>query len=102
MNNSNNDFYFLRFSSKKCLDSDGNQLIFAVKKGTDSPLFWKVTVRIACVKINSNSKQIVNYKLLNLKQFLQVFKTFETHLQVMLSSEKQRVRYILCFIIIYI
>ena len=33
------------------LDTNGKQLVFAVKKGTDSSFLWKATVRIACVKI---------------------------------------------------
>jgi Zinc finger, C3HC4 type (RING finger) len=78
-------FTFLR--SRKCLDSNGRQLVFAVKKGSDSTVLWKGTVRVACVKIDPATRKIDNFKLLNLKQFLQVFKTFEQHLQAMDISE---------------
>lgn len=78
--------------SRKCLDSSGKQLVFAVKKGTDATMLWKATVQIACVKVDPESKQIESYKFLSLKQFLRVFKTFQSHLQVMVSSEKQQVR----------
>lgn len=78
--------------SQKCLDSSGKQLVFAVKKGTDATMLWKATVQIACVKVDPESKQIESYKFLSLKQFLRVFKTFQSHLQVMVSSEKQQVR----------
>ncbi|XP_037030561.1 RING finger protein 141-like [Bradysia coprophila] len=76
--------------SRKCLDSSGKQLVFAVKKGTDATMLWKATVQIACVKVDPESRQIESYKFLNLKQFLRVFKTFQSHLQVMISSEKQQ------------
>lgn len=78
-------------SSRKCIDSGGKQLVFAVKKGTDSTLVWKATVRIACVKVDPGSRQIDSYKLINLKQFLRVFQTFQSHLDAMITSENQRV-----------
>ena len=39
-------YYFSHF-----LDANGKQLVFAVKKGTDSTALWKGTVRVACVKV---------------------------------------------------
>ncbi|XP_068220727.1 RING finger protein 141-like isoform X2 [Palaemon carinicauda] len=55
-------------------DSDGHVLVFAVKKGTDSTIFWKATVRIACVKLNTVTNKVLSYRLLNIRQFLQVFR----------------------------
>ncbi|XP_055371120.1 RING finger protein 141-like [Condylostylus longicornis] len=79
--------------SRKCLDTNGKQLIFLIKKGTDTSMFWKATVRIACIKVDPSTRKIENYKFLNLKQFLCVFKTFQSHLESLLSSEEnQRVR----------
>uniref|UniRef100_A0A1Q3FF61 RING finger protein 141 n=1 Tax=Culex tarsalis TaxID=7177 RepID=A0A1Q3FF61_CULTA len=78
--------------SRKCLDPSGKQLVFAVKRGTDSSVLWKGTVRIACVKIDPSTKKIECYKLLNLKQFLQVFRTFQTNLHAMVTVETQRIR----------
>lgn len=78
--------------SRKCLDPNGKQLVFAVKKGTDSSVLWKGTVRIACVKVDPVSKKVECYKLLNLKQFLQVFRTFQTNLHAMVTVETQRIR----------
>lgn len=77
--------------STKCIDRNGNQLIFAIKKGSDCSLLWKATVRIATVRVDSTTRKIQSYRLLNLKEFLCVSKTFESHLQAMLSSEKQSV-----------
>jgi hypothetical protein len=64
-------------------------LIFAVKKGTDSTVFWKATVQIACVKIDSSTQKVSTYRLLNLYEFLKVFKT----LKCQSSAEEQSRRY---------
>uniref|UniRef100_A0A1I8MBI1 RING finger protein 141 n=1 Tax=Musca domestica TaxID=7370 RepID=A0A1I8MBI1_MUSDO len=73
--------------SRKCIDPNGKQLVFLVKNGTDTSLLWKATVKIACVKVNPETRQIDSYKFLNLKQFLCVFKTFQAHLE---SLEQRR------------
>jgi len=66
--------------SKLCMDSNGKQLVFAVKKGTDSTLLWKGTVRIACVKLDPVTKKVDTYRLLNLGEFLRVFNTLQCQL----------------------
>lgn len=73
--------------SRKCIDSSHHQLVFALKKGTDTTIFWKATVRIACVKVQLQPRRIEQYRLLNLKQFLSVFRTFEMHLNALIRSE---------------
>lgn len=78
--------------SRKCLDPSGKRLLFLIKNGTDSSLLWKATVKIACVKVDPDTRKIDQYKLLNLKQFLCVFNTFQSHLQSLGCSEKQRER----------
>lgn len=78
--------------SRNCLDPSGKQLVFLIKNGTDTSLLWKATVKIACVKVNPVTREIDQYKLLNLKQFLCVFKTFQSHLQTLVSSEQQNER----------
>lgn len=72
-----------------------------MKKGTDTSMLWKATVRIACVKVNPTTRQIESHKLLNLKQFLCVFRTFQANLQSLISSEKKKVSTfkIICLII---
>uniref|UniRef100_A0A182SC76 RING finger protein 141 n=1 Tax=Anopheles maculatus TaxID=74869 RepID=A0A182SC76_9DIPT len=77
--------------SRKCLDPNGKQLVFAVKKGSDNSILWKRTVRIACVKIDPETKKIDCFKLLTLQQFLQVFRTFQTNLHAMVTVESQRI-----------
>jgi Zinc finger, C3HC4 type (RING finger) len=64
--------------------------VFAVKKGSDSTVLWKGTVRVACVKIDPTTRKIDSFKLLNLKSFLQVVKTYEQHLQAMDISELKK------------
>ena len=49
--------------SSHFLDSNGKQLVFAVKKGSDTTLLWKATVRVACVKIDINSKNIESHQV---------------------------------------
>lgn len=55
-------------------DDDGRVLVFAVKKGTDSSIFWKATVRIACVKYHTKTRATESHRLLTIRQFLQVFR----------------------------
>lgn len=63
--------------SLRCMDSDGKQLLFAVKMGSDSSVLWKATVRIACVKYDPKSKETQCCRLLNLGEFLKIFKTIK-------------------------
>ena len=35
-------------------------------------------IQVACVKIDANTKEVDSYKLLTLKQFLQVFRGIQT------------------------
>lgn len=77
--------------SRKCIDPNGKQLVFLVKRGTDTSLLWKAMVKIACIKVDPSTRKIESYKFLNLKQFLCVFRTFQSHLESLMSSEKQLV-----------
>ncbi|XP_074037521.1 RING finger protein 141 [Leptinotarsa decemlineata] len=70
----------LNLLTKKCLDSDGNQLVFAVKRDSDSTIFWKATVQIACVKIDPVTQKVGTFRLLSLSEFLKVFKTLKCQL----------------------
>lgn len=54
------------------MDADGKVMVFAVKKGSDSTILWRGTVRIACIKIDMSTNKIDTYRLLNLGQFLKV------------------------------
>ncbi|KAG5875468.1 hypothetical protein JTB14_016235 [Gonioctena quinquepunctata] len=77
----------LNLLTKKCLDSDGNQLVFAVKRDSDSTIFWKATVQIACVKIDPISQKVGTFRLLTLSEFLKVFKTLKCQVLAAQHSE---------------
>jgi len=70
-------------------------MVFAVKKGTDSTLFWKATVRVACVKLDANSKQVDSYRCYNLKQYLRVYNSLKAQTAAVtgfdLKTEKESV-----------
>lgn len=77
--------------SRKCIDKDGNQLVFAIRKGSDQfQMFWKATIRIACVSINPTSRKISSIKMINLKQFLHIFNTMVTNLEAIEALEERQ------------
>ncbi|XP_070502580.1 RING finger protein 141-like [Chironomus tepperi] len=77
--------------SRKCIDKDGNQLVFAINKGSDQFHFlWKATIKIACVSINPESRAISNIKMINLKQFLHIFNTMVTNLEAIEAIEERQ------------
>uniref|UniRef100_A0A8D8ZYH9 RING finger protein 141 n=1 Tax=Cacopsylla melanoneura TaxID=428564 RepID=A0A8D8ZYH9_9HEMI len=68
--------------SQQCMDADGNQVLFAIKKGTDSTVFWKGTIRIAVIRKNIHSSALETSKLLNLSQFLKIVKTLDDMIKI--------------------
>lgn len=72
--------------SSRFLDSNGKNLAFAVKKGSDSTPFWKGTVRVACVKLDSETRAVDSCRLLNLKQFLAVYKSVHSQADALQSQ----------------
>ncbi|XP_022247368.1 RING finger protein 141-like [Limulus polyphemus] len=60
-------------------DKSGKKLVFLVKKRSDASIFWKSTVRIACVRVITSSGNIETYRLMDLKEFLQVYKMVTYH-----------------------
>jgi len=65
------------------LDANGKRLVFAVKKGTDTTALWKGTVRVACLKVDAESKSVDSLRLLNLKQFLAVHRSIQSQTSVL-------------------
>ncbi|XP_071452891.1 RING finger protein 141-like isoform X2 [Hetaerina americana] len=78
----------LNLLSDQCIDSNGKKLVFAIKKGTDSTLLWKGTVRIACVKMDASTKKVESYRLLTLSQFLRVFRTLKCQIEACWQSSQ--------------
>lgn len=68
--------------SQQCMDADGNQVLFAIKKGTDSTVFWRGTIRIAVIRKNIESSALETSKLLNLSQFLKIVKTLDDMIKI--------------------
>lgn len=77
--------------SRKCIDKDGNQLVFAISKGSDKiQCLWKATIRVACVSINPETRKISNIKMISLKQFLHIFNTMVTNLEAIEAIEERQ------------
>ena len=72
------------------LDANGKQLVFAVKKGTDASFLWKATVRIACVKLDAESKNIDSYRCLNLKQYMRVYNSLKAQSAAVKDGFKEK------------
>ncbi|KAK1161698.1 RING finger protein 141 [Acipenser oxyrinchus oxyrinchus] len=49
-------------------------LLFEVQTGSDSTALWKVAVRIVCTKINKATGTIESSRIMNLYQFIQLYK----------------------------
>jgi len=73
--------------SQHFLDDNGKVLVFAVKKGTDSTSFWKGSVRVACCKVDAETKAADSLRLLNLKEFLSVHKSIQAQASILLSEQ---------------
>ena len=77
--------------SRKCIDKDGNQLVFAISKGSDQiQWLWKATVKIAAVSINPCSRKINSIKVINLRQFMHIFNTMVTNIKAIQDIEERQ------------
>jgi hypothetical protein len=77
--------------SRKCIDSEGRQLVFAISKGSDQiQWLWKATIKISCVSINPTTRKISSIKVINLKQFLHIFNTMVTNLEAIEAIEERQ------------
>ncbi|XP_006873069.1 PREDICTED: RING finger protein 141 [Chrysochloris asiatica] len=53
-------------------------LLFEVQPGSDSSALWKVVVRVVCTKINKSSGIVEASRIMNLYQFIQLYKDITT------------------------
>ncbi|XP_072291060.1 RING finger protein 141 isoform X2 [Eucyclogobius newberryi] len=49
-------------------------LLFEVEPGSDASALWKVAVRVVCTKINKESAAVEASRIMNLYQFIQLYK----------------------------
>ncbi|KAL1509292.1 hypothetical protein ABEB36_004054 [Hypothenemus hampei] len=75
--------------AEKCLDSKGYQLIFVVKKDSDTTIFWKATVKILCIKIDSQNQKDSTFRILSLSQFLKAFNTIKCQIAAVEQSKNK-------------
>ncbi|XP_066438601.1 RING finger protein 141 [Eleutherodactylus coqui] len=54
-------------------------LLFEVQPGSDSSALWKVAVRILCTKINKTSGIVEVSRIMNLYQFIHLYKEITSH-----------------------
>ncbi|KAG8534980.1 hypothetical protein GDO81_029776, partial [Engystomops pustulosus] len=54
-------------------------LLFEVQPGSDSSALWKVVVRVLCTKINKTSGIVEVSRIMNLYQFIQLYKEITSH-----------------------
>uniref|UniRef100_A0A8I4A231 RING finger protein 141 n=1 Tax=Callithrix jacchus TaxID=9483 RepID=A0A8I4A231_CALJA len=58
----------------KVASGQEKHLLFEVQPGSDSSAFWKVVVRVVCTKINKSSGIVEASRIMNLYQFIQLYK----------------------------
>lgn len=62
-------------------------LLFEVKPGSDATAFWKVAVRVVCTKINKESGILEASRIMNLYQFIQLYRDITSQAAEVLSAE---------------
>lgn len=79
------------FRCRKCVDKDGYQTVFVIHKNSSNiQWLWKATVKIAIVTVHTETREIKKIKMINLKQFLHLFKTMTTNVEAMSASEEHQ------------
>ncbi|XP_075423214.1 RING finger protein 141 isoform X2 [Ascaphus truei] len=63
----------------KLASGQDKHLLFEVQPGSDSSALWKVVVRVLCTKINKPSGVVEGSRIMNLYQFLQLYKDITSH-----------------------
>lgn len=62
-------------SARKHIDSEENYLKFVPKKLTEDDVFWKITIIIICLKIDSKTNKVISHRKFILPEFWKIFKT---------------------------
>jgi phage protein D len=61
-------------------------LLFEVQPGSDSSAFWKMVVRVVCTKINKSSGIVEASRIMNLYQFIQLYKDITSQAGVLTQT----------------
>ncbi|XP_066541835.1 RING finger protein 141 [Hoplias malabaricus] len=62
-------------------------LLFEVQPGSDASALWKVVVRIVCTKINKEDGMVEASRIMNLYQFIQLYKDITSQAAEVLAAE---------------
>ncbi|XP_060779757.1 RING finger protein 141 [Neoarius graeffei] len=62
-------------------------LLFEVQPGSDASALWKVAVRIVCTKINKEDGMVEASRIMNLYQFIQLYKDITSQAAEVLAAE---------------
>ncbi|RXN18294.1 RING finger protein 141 [Labeo rohita] len=71
----------------KLASGQKKHLLFEVQPGSDATALWKVVVRIVCTKINKEDGMVEASRIMNLYQFIQLYKDITSQAAEVLSSE---------------
>lgn len=63
-------------------------LLFEVQPGSDSSALWKVVVRVLCTKINKTSGIVEVSRIMNLYQFIQLYKEITSHASGVMAQSR--------------
>lgn len=65
----------------------GTHLLFQIRDGTDTTMWWKGTVRIKCHKVKSDTNAIESTRVLSLKQYVCLFNEIMRQLSTVSSQQ---------------
>ncbi|KAG5849162.1 RING finger protein 141 [Anguilla rostrata] len=71
----------------KLASGQQKHLLFEVQPGSDSSALWKVAVRVVCTKINKEDGMVEASRIMNLYQFIQLYKDITTQAAEVLAAE---------------
>ncbi|KAJ8247542.1 hypothetical protein GJAV_G00247550 [Gymnothorax javanicus] len=71
----------------KLASGQQKHLLFEVQPGSDASALWKVAVRVVCTKINKEDGMVEASRIMNLYQFIQLYKDITTQAAEVLAAE---------------
>ncbi|XP_053305604.1 RING finger protein 141 [Spea bombifrons] len=71
----------------KLASGQDKHLLFEVQPGSDASALWKVAVRVLCTKINKTRGVVEVSRIMNLYQFVQLYKDITSHAAGVFAQE---------------